>query len=125
MISSVKQSKTNVTDLLRRNKATSVSDHRPSHSFSAEKLIRYLHGPTSYLIMSILDTSSAAPGPRYPNEATWAAAHEHSPWGPETILLFHIIRKSSSIKGIREPFRMKDIWNAVCPVFAGIRRMTT
>ncbi len=34
-ISSVKQSKTNVTHLSRRNKATSASDHRPSRSLSS------------------------------------------------------------------------------------------
>ncbi len=64
MISSLKQSKTNVTHLLRRNKATSASDRRPPWVLSsAGKLIRYLHG--SYFLpyritVSTLDASGAA-----------------------------------------------------------------
>ncbi len=43
-----------VTHLSRRNKATSASNHRPSTSWvlsSAGKLIRYLHGTYSFLIV--------------------------------------------------------------------------
>ncbi len=55
-ISSVKQSKTNVTHLSRRNKATSASDRRPSRSLSSLQRWKadpiFTRGPTSCLIVT-------------------------------------------------------------------------
>ncbi len=79
-ISSVKQSKTNVTHLSRRNKATSVSDRRPSRSLSSLQCWKVNPIFTRVLLLALYRTIELAYRIHY-NQ--WCCLH----WIPDSKLL--------------------------------------